>query len=286
MKKLLIFALLSMNAYSAELTLYAINSPTTLNWSTPRSLLVSTLKSYARIGNGNKARHKIGHAYIGFKCDGQREVISGMTSGPGFGAKGSLFQDKVGMSVILMDNVGHFQDHNESYNDIQEIMNAYRVNALTIEISNEKCLELQEWHKTYSSQDKFVYGGVDKRPLKGEGAGCTAYAMSFFEVADVDFNFFNEKFMRTIYIPQNLLGGEIGNDRDVKVKTILRDRTPLDKLDAGDLKVELYDANDMYQWIQDEWLRAQRNEVNSELSKYNVEIDLINKMKILKLKEK
>lgn len=282
MKTFLILFLFIFNSYAAEVTLYAIKSPKVLDWTTPRSLLMSTLKSYARVG----AHHKIGHAYLGFKCDGQREILSGMTSGPGFGAKQSLFQDKVGMSVILIDNPGHFQDHNESLNDIENFSDTYRINSLSVEITNEQCLKMQEWHQTFSSQDKFIYGGVDKRPLKGEGAGCSAYAMSFFEVADIDFAFFNQEFLRTIFIPQNLLGGDIGKGKDVKIKTILKERTLLNREDSGDLKVELYDPNDMFFWIQDEWLRAQRNEKSTRLSNYSIEIDLVKKMKILKIKKR
>src|SRR5690606_29807994 len=124
------------------------------------------------------------------------------------------------------------------YNDIMYLTGAYRVNALKIEISNEKCLKMQEWYERYSSSSHFIYGGVDKRPLKGEGSGCTAYAMSYFEYADIDFSFFNKAFGRTIFIPQDLMGGELGQDRDVRVKTLYKSRIPLDQKDEGDLQVD------------------------------------------------
>lgn len=287
MKKIvLLIIFFSLNSFGAEVTLYAINSPKRLDWTTPRSLLISTVKNYARLGNGRKSIHKIGHAYLGFKCDGKEEIISGMTSGPGFDAKNDLFREKVGMSVLLMDNPGHFQDHDESYNDIMYLTGAYRVNALKIEISNEKCLKMQEWYDRYSSSSHFIYGGVDKRPLKGEGSGCTAYAMSYFEYADIDFSFFNKAFGRTIFIPQELMGGELGQDRDVRVKTLYKSRIPLDQKDEGDLQVDLYDPNDMYYWIDEKWLEYQRSNKASSLEKYDIEIELFNKMKILKLSER
>ena len=154
--------LLSLNLNAAEVNLYAINSPTTLKWKTPKSLLKTTIRNFLRLGNGRMSKHKIGHAYLGFKCDGEEEVISGMTSGPGFKAKSSLFKKKVGMSVILMDNNGHFQDHAESLKDIKYLSKAHRVNKLQIEVSNEQCLAAKKWHDEYSSSEEFIYGGVDK----------------------------------------------------------------------------------------------------------------------------
>lgn len=288
MKKLLILPLLitSFELQAAEVTLYAINSPKRLDWSTPRSLLTSTVKNYIRLGNGTGSRHKIGHAYLGFKCDGQEEVISGMTSGPGFGAKQSLFQEKVGLSVIITDNPGAFQGHDESSKDISDFMDSWRINALKVKISNEKCLKLQEWYLEYSGQEKFIYGGVDKRPLRGEGAGCTAYAMSYFEYADIDFAFFNTKFLRTIFLPRELVGGEAGDKREVALKTILKNRTNLSLENSESLRVDLYDPNDMFYWIQDQWLEFQRRGKTQELKNYDVEISLLKKMKILSLSPK
>lgn len=280
------FLFIIFEAHSAEVTLYAINSPKRLDWSTPRSLLTSTIKSYARLGNGTGSRHKIGHAYLGFKCDGQEEIISGMTSGPGFGAKQSLFQEKVGLSVILTDNPGAFQGHGESSKDVNDFVDSWRMNALKLKISNEKCLKLQEWYTEYSSQEKFIYGGVDKRPLKGEGAGCTAYAMSYFEYADIDFDFFNNKFLRTVFLPRELVGGEIGDKREVPLKTILKNKTNLSLENVESLRVDLYDPNDMYYWIQEQWLEYQRRGQTKDLSSYNVEISLLKKMKIISLSPK
>ena len=235
-----------------------------------------------RIGHGKRSRHKIGHAYLGFKCDGEVEVISGMTSGKGFKAKESLLKDKVGMSVILIDNNGHFQNHAESSKDIKIFSDTNRISKLQIEITNDQCLLAKQWHEEYSNSESFIYGGVDKRPLRGEGSGCTAYAMSFFEVANVDFELFNKLFLRTIYIPNDLLGGDYGLGEKVKVKKVLRDKRLLSVNSTNSLRVDLYDPNDMYYWIQKAWLEARKSGKSSDLVDYTTETDIINKMKILK----
>ncbi len=283
---LMAIILVSFKVSAAELNLYAIDSPTRLNWKTPKKLLKTTLRNYMRIGHGKRSRHKIGHAYLGFKCDGEVEVISGMTSGKGFKAKESLLKDKVGMSVILIDNNGHFQNHAESSKDIKIFSDTNRISKLQIEITNDQCLLAKQWHEEYSNSESFIYGGVDKRPLRGEGSGCTAYAMSFFEVANVDFNFFNKLFLRTIYIPNDLLGGDYGLGEKVKVKKILADRRLLSVSTPDSLQVDLYDPNDMHEWIKKTWKDVEEGAVNADIAEYNAKAYSVDKMKVLKLKKK
>jgi len=69
-----LFSLASVQA--AELSLYAIKSPVILNWATPSTLLNTTIR-----GAMTRASHQIGHVFIGFKCDGETENLSGMTNG-------------------------------------------------------------------------------------------------------------------------------------------------------------------------------------------------------------
>lgn len=278
-----IFTIISASANADQLTLYAVNSPKPINWSTPRSLLLSTVKNFIKIGQSRRVRHEIGHAFVGFQCEGSSEVISGMTGG----SNGSSFKDLVmkkrGMSIVLEDAPGEFEDHKTAMSDILDLSKANRVNALRINISNEKCLKLKSWHQKYSSLPYHVYGGLDKRPLKGEGSGCSAYIMSYLEVADIDYDYFNGEFLSAIYIPKRLLGGQLGENKKVGVFSVLRDRTPLSVPSPDSLKVEYYDPSNMYYWIQKKWLEYERDKRVQGLEKYNVQTSLFNKMKVIEL---
>lgn len=273
----------SLTANAAQVALYAINSPKRLNWSTPRSLLLTTVKNFIKIGQGRRVRHEIGHAFIGFKCDGAQEVLSGMTGGDNGSSFNDLVRKKRGMSILLEDAPGEFEDHQKAMKDVLDLSKAYRVNALRINISNEKCLKLKNWHAKYSTLPEHIYGGLDKRPLKGEGSGCSAYAMSYFEVADIDFEFFNDQFLQTIYIPKRLLGGPLGEDKQVGVFSVLADRTDLSLPSQDALKVDFYDPSEMYYWVQDKWLEYQRDKRAQGLEKYEIKISLFNKMKVMEL---
>lgn len=287
MLKTVVFAFIfSLNLFSAEMTLYAIKSPKKLNWKTPRSLLLTTALNFIKIGNGRRVRHEIGHAFLGFKCEGQEEVISGMTGGDNGDSFKNLIKHKHGMSIILEDAPGEFEYTEKAKNAIEDLSKAYRINALKVEISEDQCQQMAQWYEDYSSLPEHIYGGLDKRPLRGEGSGCSAYAMSYFEVADVDFEFFNEEFLKTIYVPKHLLGGYIGNGRKVKALSVLKDRTRLATPNEDALRLEFYDPTDMYYWIQNKWLEFKKTGQASKLDKYSIETSLHRKMKILSLKTK
>lgn len=280
----LIFALIFSisNVYGAELTLYAINSPYPLNWKNPRTLLLSTLRSSINPTAQGRSNHTIGHAYVGFKCDGQSEVISGMTSGKGFTAKNDLFKNRNGLSVILQDNPGHFQNSEESRADIEFFSKTNRMSIMKLIVTNEQCLKAQEWHEEISSRKNQIYGGVGRRPLLGEGTGCTAYTMSFIEYANINYDFFNSIFEQTINIPNELLGGEFGANK-VSIGDISRNRQDLALSTDKTLKVTLYDPNRMYFWITKKWNEVKKNGTATELSEYSAKIETMNNTKVLVL---
>lgn len=275
--KVFAFLLLAVTSvHAAEFSLYAIKSPKLLDWTTPRSLISTTLQG--AIGG---ASHQIGHAFVGFKCDGETEVLSGMTSGPGFNSRTNLLKKKHGMSVLIQDNAGHLELTEEVRKDIAKLSGGKRMSALKMEISNDQCLRMKEWYREYSLRTPIIYGGVDKRPLAGEGAGCSAYAMSFIEYADVDFAEFNKRFEQTIYIPNELLGSDTFK---VGIGTIYGNRKKLAVPAANSLEVKLYDPNTMYLWILKQVAEVEKTGKATELPTYQATTTKLNKTKVLLLK--
>ena len=285
--KWLMFMFLGLStAQAAEVTLYAINSPFTLNWETPRSLLLSTMRSSVNPTRQGRSNHTIGHAYLGFKCDGQEEILSGMTSGKGFSSRNNLFNEKHGLSVILQDNPGHFQKHAEVKSDVEFFSRiSNRMSAMKIEVTNEQCLKARAWYDEFEARPEHIYGGIGRRPLTGEGSGCSAYVMSYFEAADINFEFFNKLFEQTLFIPEELLGGSFGN-REVPLKNIMGSKHKLGVKADKTYEVNVYDPNTMYFWIINKWQEAKKGKELSELSQYEVKTELNHQTKTLILKLK
>lgn len=286
MKSIIVLLLLVTQAYAAEVTLYAINSPHPLNWSTPRTLLDTTIRSSINPTRQGRSNHTIGHAYIGFKCDGEEEVISGMTSGPGFTSRNNLLKNGHGFSAILQDNPGHFQDHAESKKDVDFFSyQGNRMSVMKVIVSNEQCLKAKDWYTDFSSREVFIYGGLMRRPLTGEGSGCSAYVMSFIQAADVDYAFFNKIFEQTIYIPNSLLGGGVFGTNNVGLGTIRSNRTKLDVPAEETLKVDLYDPNRMYFWIVNTFNEVKKSGTSVEIPNYKAKLELLKNSKVLVLEK-
>jgi hypothetical protein len=279
MKRLLIMLALTSYAHAAEFSLYAIKSPKILDWTTVRSLI-----STAGRGALGGASHQIGHVYVGYKCDGETEVLTGMTSGKGFSSRNDLFNKGYGMSVLVNDNPGHLQGTEEVTKDIEKyIKKGNRMAIMKMQITNEQCLAMKRWHADYAARTPIIYGGVDKRPLLGEGAGCSAYSMSFIEVADVDFGFFNEKFEMTIHMPQSALGGPNFGNRRVGIMSLYGNRTRLDTPTPNSVEVTLYDPNTMYLWINKQYDLLTRGGTSPELTGYKTRVGKMNKTKVINL---
>lgn len=270
--------------YAAEVTLYAINSPHPLNWESPRSLLISTLRSSINPTRQGRSNHTIGHAYLGLKCDGETEVISGMTSGKGFSSRTNLFKNGHGLSIILQDNPGHFQDTVESRKDIEFFAGLNRMSIIKLIVSNDQCLKAREWYTEFAARENPIYGGVARRPLTGEGAGCTAYVMSFLEYADLNYAFFNKIFEQTIYIPNEVLGGDYGPNK-VSIGDISGNRKKLSVMSENSLEVKLYDPNRMYFWILAKWNEVKNNSAVEVLPEYKASTEMYKKSKVLVLEK-
>lgn len=286
MKWLLSSLFMLSSAYGAEMTLYAINSPVALNWESPRSLLLSTIRSSVNPTRQGRSNHTIGHAYLGFKCDGQEEIISGMTSGKGFSSRNNLFNEKHGLSVILQDNPGHFQVTEESKKDVEFFSRiSNRMMIMQVEITEEQCQKMQSWYEEFKNRTVHIYGGVGKRPLTGEGSGCTAYAMSYMETAQVDYDLFNKLFEHTIYIPKELLGGDFG-DQIVPLNAIMGNTQKMNVKAANTLEVKVYDPNTMYNWMLARWMDVKNKKNSSDLENYEASLSRLNKSSMLILKRK
>ncbi len=265
------------SAFAAEVTLYAVKSPLILNWKTPSSLFLTALGSELAFG----APRSIGHVFVGYRCGEGPEVISGSTSGPSFNSRDNLLKNGHGMSVLLEDNLGELETDAMAREDIAKLAQTRRMAVMRLEISQAQCLTMQQWHKEYAARTPMIYGGVGRRPLRGEGAGCSAYAMSFMEIADAEFTTLNRLFEKTIYLPEHLLGGEYGKRR-VRLWSLLKDRTPLAQPAEGALEVKLYDPNTLYQWIRKEWKAARRGEADSDLPGYQRSISKLGRAPVVR----
>ncbi len=190
------------------LTILAYTAPTPLDWSSPGALTRTTIDNsvFGLIGrwrdipahrrqpeNSHEREyvyeaypHAISHLNVELSCDGQRKILTGMTSmrPDGEYLKGLLLQGK-SLETMLEDVPGALIPTNK-INDWLPIMTERGyVRKVTYLLHEKTCARLEQYFADYQALGlEKIYGGLNSRPLEAKGgAGCAAFAMSFLQVA-------------------------------------------------------------------------------------------------------
>jgi hypothetical protein len=92
-----------------------------------------------------------------------------------------------------------------------------------------------------------MYSGLQADPLKREGAGCSAFAVSFLRVGGLMDSFTNE-WKQIIDVPKSLIGGPITNNRVHLIKLLTR---PLTRWGSKvpHVHLEAWDPELMHSWV-------------------------------------
>lgn len=190
MKKLFLLILITLEfsalADSANiLTLFFIPSPTKLKWESPKVLTESVLKNEI-INFLFSKTHSIGHANIEVKCKVQGKTVSfltGMTGAENREVMDVLLKKKIGMGILLHTFKGHLDELPLIQKDFKQRFKNGKISYIRFLISEETCTRLNEYYVEYQRLGLQNSYGLSNRPLYKEGAGCSAFAASFVEVA-------------------------------------------------------------------------------------------------------
>lgn len=207
---------LSLSATADTLSLHLIRSPFGINWSKPQALAFSTLVN--QIGGA----HTVGHAYARVKCEGRDgeapyETVTGMTSEGTAEERQLLLTDKIGFGLFWHSFKGKFQKGEEVERDLAHMRKEKRLRTVDFTIPAATCRRLQAYVTEFERDGHSSNYGLANDPLKKEGAGCTAYAMSFVELAGIPMGDFTESWSKRISIPYRYIGGPLNPGRRVDI---------------------------------------------------------------------
>lgn len=257
-----------------ELSLYVMPAyPVHMNWESPRKLFLSSIKG--SLFNGALT---IGHVSVGVNCGMEDEsstpstqILSGAVPVSGSTAARLLLTRKVGLSLLEGSWAGTTESA-ESVKNSFKITNGKpkRMSVITFLIPESSCQRLVQYFKEYSATPNLYYGN-SPRPRRKEGAGCTAFGVSFLEVAGI----MNEEFARewavTVRVPQTLMAGYLGKSK-VRNREILGSSFSREWARESDphMKLTTFEPYLMHQWVMKlmespETMRALGGEVTDRL---------------------
>ena len=158
---------------SFYLSLYIIASPFGIDWSSPRSLLISNLRNQIF----GKSR-KLGHINIRLSGPDREDILTGMVS-THLDSKTQLLKNGIGFGIFWHTFPGQLESAMPLKAELPSYIYERRLSQIRIKISETQHRKLVQYLEEYKKSGADKKYGLYHNPLKKEGAGCTAFAMSF-----------------------------------------------------------------------------------------------------------
>jgi hypothetical protein len=233
--------------YANSITLYVIPPSGRLSWDSPRAIATTALASLLQSGY-----HPIGHVTARVECayKGQNVAFwTGMTSSRDNPSDSDLLlKKKIGMGVFYYSFNGLLETEPRIRADLARAQNMIgRLFTLKFLINSDHCERIDRYFSEYQRQGVGRVYGLVHRPRHREGAGCTAHAATFLEVAGVMSPAMKSHLSRTVRVPSSLIGD---SRRAVPFSHVLGSATSRRWALANEPHRELffYDTQFFYDW--------------------------------------
>lgn len=246
MKYFYLLALLLTTSLRAEntLTLYILPSPKGMDWSSPFSLASSAASN---LMTGDK--RFIGHVLVGLECPGRSE-LTGMTADK-FDYVNQLLWQNRGFGVFWHSFPGRLETKDELTPELNEMVSTGRGSFVRFLLSEGQCARLGKYLTEYRENNVGRHYGLAHRPLHAEGAGCSAFAVSFVEAAGLLDTTMREGWQNFANIPPQLLGPPV-REESVSFFKILLSGSSWAKENSPHTKIIFWDPDRMNRWVQEQ----------------------------------
>lgn len=248
---LLFFAWQSAGVYAEKyfLTLYAIPSRKQIDFSTPRRM-ARTAFANALTLNFDQRKNAMGHVFIELEGDGE-SIMAGTTKKKIFSSGRKELIEGYGLGILFRGISGrlHFEDGVKR--DLPTQYHFGNIAFIQAQISKENYERLRYYLKEYQLRGyDTIYNGLN-RPREGLGAGCTAFGVSFFEVAGILQPGWLEEWTVHVRVPYGLIGGPLtGNTVPLNEVFVAKEWAAPDE---PHIIFSIIDPFLIYEWIHLQW---------------------------------
>ncbi len=244
-----------------ELTVYVIRSVLPLNWDSPSTLYKSYKKEIgAKIFR--KQKSMLGHTFVMLRSPLLKDsIFTGMTYVSKKNQRKLFMKDKIGMGILGIYMEGRMQPHEELTKKMNYYASKDEVSFIRYNISEEAAKRIISFYNSFTTKfdDEHAkcdfYGGAFWPRYGHEGSGCSAFGFSILELAQILEDC--PEWKKSVDIPMDLIGGEINNNRKVKISDIKNAKSwhiGNNKSQKDYVSFEVYDPSSVFYWI-----RNQRN---------------------------
>lgn len=171
---------LYMNAQ--VVTLYTIPAPRAFHWESPGKLVFSYVSNFfAKKSRGTKP-HVLGHMMVELK-DSSRHTIAGVSAAKKSGMTRKVIFQGHGLGILFEKIKGVMDETATNFPEIKQRASTGEIAFLQFRINQPVFDRLWQYYTEYKERGYYHYYNGLNNPLQGEGAGCSAFAFSFLEVA-------------------------------------------------------------------------------------------------------
>lgn len=238
---------------SDTLTLYFIPSPYGISWDTPAQVARTTIRNQLTFKD-----RKIGHVSIEIKCHATESTkainfFTGMT-GDISPSKRLIIKDGIGLGMLFYNYEGRLENSDQLKEEMIEKSKSGRMNFLTFKINSENCRRLAQYVEEFKTKGFDRYYGLPNRPRHGEGSGCTAFGMSFLEIAGLMEEDFKKSWSHYLRVPEEYIGTPIGKNpvNIVSLALPLRN-TRWANANEPHREIFFWDPDKMFEWVNDKF---------------------------------
>ncbi len=260
-----------MSTPSLELLFY--RAPNPLDWSSPRRLLITSLKNrFHRVG-GRFYPHPISHVNIILRTSTGQIYPRGMALAPSPLAYLYRFLIKrSSLDTLLVNMPGRFIEENWILNPLSLYRSKSYVQSLKILLTLEQCSRLEYYLVLYQKSNLHkIYGGLASDPLKGQGAGCSAFAISLLELLGLVSPEIEDSWSRQLRIPMDMVTSQNRVARLGFMNMLLGADAAWAKDSEMHYRLQFWDPERMYNWCQ-LILREKQNPKNISVDLEKTEI--------------
>ncbi len=164
--------------------LYFFPTQYKFEWDSPQILAKSVIRNNF-LPSKYKYRASIGHVSVELKCGEYFYDHTGMTTLDKNEDTDLVLKKKIGLGVMFYPMAGKLQTISEITKDIKERMGGEDISWVKYKINEFTCFRLKEYLTIYRQENLEQVYGLVFNPRRKEGAGCSAFAMSFLEIAGI-----------------------------------------------------------------------------------------------------
>ena len=236
------------SANADEISLHVFRSPLGINWKTPWKLATSILSNEVAPVNGKRA-FSISHVFVELNCESTgQHIFRGMTSATTTEERDLLFRQKYGLGIMFHTYKGRYEKDQQILDDMAPYEGNRRKAILTYKISSKTCQRLLEYANEYEELGYGnMYSGLQADPLKREGAGCSAFAVSFLRVGGL-LSDYTSQWKQKLHVPVRFVGGPLTGNKVNLLKILSRPAARWSPNEPN-IYLEAWDPELIHKWL-------------------------------------